>query len=45
VAYDEEWLLEKLENAGLKMESIQYGQWCGRDSYFDYQDLVICSKV
>jgi ubiquinone/menaquinone biosynthesis C-methylase UbiE len=45
VAYDEEWLLEKLENAGLKMESIQYGQWCGRDNYFDYQDLVICSKV
>lgn len=45
VAYDEEWLLEKLENAGLKMESIKYGQWCGRNIYFDYQDLLICSKV
>jgi len=45
VAYDEEWLLEKLENAGLKMDNIQYGQWCGRDHYFDYQDLLICSKV
>ncbi len=45
VAYDEEWLLEKLENAGLKMKSIEYGQWCGRDIYLDYQDLVICSKV
>lgn len=45
VAYDEEWLLEKLENAGLKLETIKYGQWCGRTIYFDYQDLVICSKV
>jgi ubiquinone/menaquinone biosynthesis C-methylase UbiE len=45
VAYEEEWLLEKLENAGLKMESIQYGQWCGREHYFDYQDLLICSKI
>jgi ubiquinone/menaquinone biosynthesis C-methylase UbiE len=45
VAYDEEWLLEKLENAGLKMNEIKYGQWCGRDNYFDYQDLLICSKV
>jgi len=44
VAYDEEWLLEKLENAGLKMETIKYGQWCGRHLYFDYQDLVICCK-
>lgn len=45
VAYDEEWLLEKMGNAGLKMETIKYGQWCGRASYFDYQDLLICSKV
>lgn len=45
VAYDEEWLLEKLSNAGLKMESIKYGQWCGRQYFFDYQDLLICSKV
>lgn len=45
IAYDEEWLLEKLEKAGLKMESIQYGQWCGREHYFDYQDLLICSKM
>jgi SAM-dependent methyltransferase len=45
VAYDEEWLLGKLDDAGLKMENIQYGQWCGRDSYLDYQDLIICRKV
>jgi ubiquinone/menaquinone biosynthesis C-methylase UbiE len=44
VAYDEEWLLEKLEKAGLKMDAIKYGEWCGRTSYFDYQDLLICSK-
>jgi ubiquinone/menaquinone biosynthesis C-methylase UbiE len=45
VAYDEEWLLGKLEQAGLKMENIKYGQWCGRAIYFDYQDLIICRKV
>jgi ubiquinone/menaquinone biosynthesis C-methylase UbiE len=45
VAYDEEWLLDKLEKAGLKMEEIKYGQWCGRKNYFDYQDLVICRKM
>ena len=45
VAYDEEWLLEKLGNAGLKMDNIEYGQWCGRDHFFDYHDLLICSKV
>jgi ubiquinone/menaquinone biosynthesis C-methylase UbiE len=45
VAYDEEWLLEKLEKAGLKFEHIKYGEWCGRDNYFDYQDLLVCSKI
>jgi ubiquinone/menaquinone biosynthesis C-methylase UbiE len=45
VAYDEEWLLEKLEKAGLKMDSIQYGEWCGRKNHFDYQDLLVCSKT
>lgn len=45
VAYDEEWLLDKLEKAGLKMETIKYGQWCGRTSFFDYQDLLLCSKL
>jgi ubiquinone/menaquinone biosynthesis C-methylase UbiE len=45
VAYDEEWLLEKLGKAGLKMVSIQFGQWCGREHFFDYQDLLICRKI
>lgn len=45
VAYDEEWLFEKLENAGLKMESIKYGSWCGRKHFFEYEDMLICSKV
>ncbi len=45
VAYDEEWLLQKLDEAGLRMLEIKYGQWCGRDQYFDYQDIIICEKV
>jgi len=45
VAYDEEWLLDKLENARLKLETIKYGSWCGRTNFFDYQDLLICRKL
>ena len=45
IAYDEEWLLEKLSAAGLKMESIKYGQWCGRVNYLDYQDMILCRKT
>ena len=44
VAYDEEWLFEKLGNAGLQLKRVEYGQWCGRENYFDYQDIVICTK-
>ena len=45
VAYDEEWLLEKVENADLKMEAIKYGSWCGRRHYLETEDMLICSKV
>ena len=45
VAYDEEWLLDKVETAGLKMESIKYGSWCGRKHYLETEDMLICSKV
>jgi len=44
IAYDEEWILEKLQKAGLKMVSIQYGSWCGRPHFFDFPDMIICSK-
>jgi SAM-dependent methyltransferase len=45
VAYDEEWLLDKVESAGLKMETIRYGSWCGRKRYLEFEDMLICSKV
>lgn len=45
VAYEEEWLLQKIEDAGFKLVHLKYGQWSGRDLYFDYQDIVICEKV
>jgi len=45
IAYDEEWLLEKLENAGLKMNDIKYGKWCDRKNYYDVQDFLILSKT
>jgi len=45
VAYDEAWIFDKLSSSGLKVETLKYGQWCGRRNYFDYQDLLICSKL
>lgn len=45
VSYDEEWLLGQLDNSGLKMEHIKYGQWCGRKLYVDFQDIVVCRKI
>jgi ubiquinone/menaquinone biosynthesis C-methylase UbiE len=45
VAYDEEWVLSKTEASGMHLKDLRYGQWCGRKTYFDYQDLLICTRA
>lgn len=41
VAYDEEWIHEQFKMAGLKMDTILYGGWCGRMGAFTHHDLVV----
>jgi SAM-dependent methyltransferase len=45
VAYDESWVRQKMNANGIGIEAIYYGQWCGRDHFTDYQDLMICKKT
>jgi SAM-dependent methyltransferase len=42
VGYKEEFLREACADAGLRLiEPNHYGQWCGRDEYLSWQDVVI----
>lgn len=45
VAYSEDWVESRLKFHGLQKESVHYGQWCGRERFLDYQDIIICRKV
>jgi SAM-dependent methyltransferase len=45
VAYEESWISEQLENNKLEIESLHYGQWCGRRDFLDYQDILILKKA
>lgn len=45
VAYDEAWVMNQFEVAGLTMTSVLYGEWCGRSKFLDYQDLIIFTKA
>lgn len=44
VAYREEWVAGMLAANSLETEKIYYGQWCGREQYHDYQDILILRK-
>ena len=44
VAYDESWVRKQLKESKLDIETIRYGEWCGRKEYTDYQDLLVCRK-
>lgn len=45
IAFEEVYVRETHEKYGLRIvEPIYFGAWCGRESFLDYQDLVIGSK-
>lgn len=44
VAYKQEWLEGIFSHNRLHVKSVHYGQWCGRNNFLDYQDIVILSK-
>jgi SAM-dependent methyltransferase len=45
VAYDEEYLRALYERHELEItEPVNYGSWCGRQSWLSYQDIIIAEK-
>ena len=45
VAYQEGWVRSTAEKSGLLIKAIHFGNWCPRDHYLDYQDLVVLEKT
>jgi len=45
VAFEEELLLDLLKQAGLHVEAIHYGRWCGRADFLDWQDLIVARRL
>jgi hypothetical protein len=45
VAYSEEDVLSDFENAGMSVEPVRYGSWCGRAEFLSYQDVLIAKKT
>lgn len=46
VAYEQHYLMERLRDAGFKMEgcSLHYGAWTGRPDGLSFQDIVVVEK-
>jgi SAM-dependent methyltransferase len=45
VAYDLEWLRERLEAAGLAIEQVRHGYWSGTEhDYLTWQDVVVARR-
>jgi hypothetical protein len=45
VGLDEERIRDVFGAAGLVIQAIRYGSWCGRREFFSYQDLVIARRI
>jgi SAM-dependent methyltransferase len=41
VAYDESWVHDRYFAAGMGIEELRYGQWCGREPALTWQDLIV----
>jgi SAM-dependent methyltransferase len=46
IAYSEKYIRRLYDRYGLKIvEPIRYGSWCGRKKFFEFQDIIIASKM
>lgn len=46
IGYEEGWVVALYRKYGLEIrQPIQYGNWCGREKFLSYQDLVLASKT
>lgn len=44
VAHDEAWLHAQVNDAGLRVDMILYGGWCGRHRAFTHHDLAVLRR-
>ncbi len=44
IALDETWFADAAGRAGLRVEVVHRGEWCGRAGWVDYQDMAILRK-
>lgn len=44
IALDEAWFTDAAGRAGLRVERVHRGEWCGRETWVDYQDMAILRK-
>jgi SAM-dependent methyltransferase len=44
IALDERFVIALYGEAGLKIERIDYGSWCGRNEFLSYQDLILAVR-
>jgi SAM-dependent methyltransferase len=45
VAYSEDDVRLLFHEAGLEVDALHYGAWCGRSNFVSYQDIVIARKI
>ena len=44
VGFEEGYIRERLLDAGLNVQTVRYGGWCGRQAHLSYQDIVVAGK-
>ena len=45
IAYSEEYIIETYKKYGLSItHPINYGNWCDRENFLSYQDIIVASK-
>lgn len=45
IGYEENAIIDLIQQAGFKLRKILRGSWCGRTDYVSYQDIVIIEKA
>jgi ubiquinone/menaquinone biosynthesis C-methylase UbiE len=44
VGFDEGYVRKLYDDLGLVVETIRYGEWCGRKEYLSYQDIIVARR-
>ncbi|MGA6982657.1 MAG: class I SAM-dependent methyltransferase [Candidatus Sulfotelmatobacter sp.] len=44
IGYEETCLMQMIRQQGFTLDSLHFGNWCGRAEYLSYQDVVVLAK-